>query len=101
MKLASLPLAALLTAAAGTLLAAETEPPVAIGSRRELFVDEALIGSLTNARPQLHDPVPREIAITLDAPWEGTGSGYHADTRDLRRTLGWSIGAWSSRSHGP
>ncbi len=54
-----------------------------IGSRRELFVDDFLIERLTDgARLQLHHPMPREIALVHDAPWEGTGSGYHSVFRD-------------------
>ena len=53
-----------------------------IGSRRELFVDDALIDSLENARRRLHHPRPRDVAITLDAPWEGAGSGYHSVIHD-------------------
>ena len=55
------------------------EQPTAIGSRRELFVDDALIASLDGAARQvLHHPEAKEIALTHDAPWEGTGSGYHS-----------------------
>lgn len=59
-----------------------TAEVIDIGSRRELFVDQTLIDSLTGARRQLHHPVPREIAIEHDAPWEGAGSGYHTVIRD-------------------
>ena len=55
---------------------------IEIGSRRELFVDEYLIGKLVNARRQMHQPVPREMAIVHDAPWEGAGSGYHSVIHD-------------------
>lgn len=64
---------------------AEAAEAVAIGSRRELFVDRALIESLANARQQLHHPIPREVAITHDAPWEGAGSGYHSVFHDGER----------------
>lgn len=58
---------------------ASAEEPLAIGSRRELFVDAALIASLAGgARQVLHHPVAREIVLVHDAPWEGTGSGYHS-----------------------
>ncbi len=54
-----------------------------IGSQRELFVDDFLIERLSDdARLQLHHPTPREIALVHDAPWEGTGSGYHSVFRD-------------------
>jgi hypothetical protein len=56
--------------------------PIDVGSRRELFVDDHLIESLVGARRQLHHPTPREIAIVLDAPWEGAGSGYCSVIRD-------------------
>ncbi|MCB1093194.1 MAG: hypothetical protein KDL87_16765, partial [Verrucomicrobiae bacterium] len=57
--------------------------PTDIGTRRELFVDDALIESVSGgARLVLHHPEPREIALDHDAPWEGTGSGYHSVFRD-------------------
>ncbi|MFN7563163.1 MAG: hypothetical protein ACK5TH_15380, partial [Prosthecobacter sp.] len=57
--------------------------PIDIGSRRELFVDDFLIEKLTGkAEQRLHQPQPKEIAITHDAPWEGSGSGYHSIFKD-------------------
>jgi hypothetical protein len=54
-----------------------------IGSRRELFVDDALVERLTGkAELRLHHPVPQEIAIVHDAPWEGSGCGYHSIFKD-------------------
>lgn len=62
------------------LLVAE---PIDLGSRRELFVDDFLIERLTGkAEQRLHHPQPQEIAITHDAPWEGSGSGYHSLFKD-------------------
>ncbi|MBI1313099.1 hypothetical protein GC176_17555 [bacterium] len=56
---------------------------IEIGSRRELFVDTALIERLDGeARQRLHHPVPCEISLQHDAPWEGTGSGYHSVFQD-------------------
>jgi hypothetical protein len=58
-------------------------PPIEIGSRRELFVDELLIDRLGgDAAVRLHHPEPREIALVHDAPWEGSGSGYHSVFKD-------------------
>ena len=65
----------------GRCMAAD-EKPIAIGSRRELFVDDALIGSLRDARRVLHHPTARELAIVHDSPWEGAGSAYHSVIRD-------------------
>jgi len=60
--------------------------PTQIGDRRELFVDDALIDTLTGeARLQLHHPVPQELSLVHDADWEGSGSGYHSIFRDEDR----------------
>ncbi len=65
------------------LLALPVTAAIEIGSRRELFVDDALIEKISGeARLQLHQPVPREIVLSHDAPWEGTGSGYHSVFQD-------------------
>ncbi|MCB1064831.1 MAG: hypothetical protein KDN20_18165 [Verrucomicrobiae bacterium] len=54
-----------------------------IGDRRELFVEDSLIESISgNASLRLHHPTPREIVIEHDEPWEGTGCGYHSIFRD-------------------
>lgn len=51
--------------------------PTAIGTRRELFIDDALIENLSgDVRRQLHHPQPREVVLRFDQPWEGTGCGY-------------------------
>lgn len=56
---------------------------LAIGSRLELFVDDFLIGKLAgDAALRIHHPVPKEIALVHDAPWEGPGSGYHSVFKD-------------------
>lgn len=59
------------------------EPPIEVGSRRELFVEGSLVDRLGGgAGLRLHRPVPREIAIVHEAPWEGSGSGYHSIFKD-------------------
>ena len=47
----------------------------AIGSRLDLFVDHWLIETMQGVSLTLHQPVPREIALEFDRPWEGS-SGY-------------------------
>ena len=65
--------------------AADTKP-IAIGNRRELFVDDALIDQLKGkAEQRLHSPQPREVVLVHDAPWEGSGSGYHSLFQDGNR----------------
>ena len=62
---------------------ATPEPVTDIGNRRELFVDETLVAGLQGeASLRLHHPVPQEIAIVHDEPWEGAGSSYHSIFKD-------------------
>ena len=61
----------------------ETGAVFDIGSRRELFIDPALIDHMEGgATRRMHAPVPREVSLVHDAPWEGTGSGYHSVFQD-------------------
>ena len=60
----------------------QAAPPVEIGSRRELFVDEHLLERVEHARLTLHRPRPREVAIQFDRPWEGNTSGYATVLQD-------------------
>ena len=63
--------------------AADAAGAIDIGSRRELFVDAALIDRLEGAAHlQLHHPEPKEVVLTHDEPWEGSGSGYHSVFQD-------------------
>ncbi|MDP6357909.1 MAG: hypothetical protein QF473_22535, partial [Planctomycetota bacterium] len=41
-----------------------------ISSRLQLFVDDQLIDRLDGVQHHLHHPVPREVALTIDQPWE-------------------------------
>ena len=58
------------------------QAPVDVGLRRELFVDDALIEKLGGLRRELQHPVPQQIAIEHNSPWEGAGSAYHSLIRD-------------------
>lgn len=50
--------------------------PVDIGTRLEMMVDDHLVARLGGgARQRLNSPVPRDIALRLDAPWEGNAGG--------------------------
>ncbi len=53
-----------------------------IGSQRELMIDDALVEKMEGVELQLQKPVPRELAIEHDAPWEGNTSGYHTVFQD-------------------
>lgn len=68
-----------LTSGSPAARAAEQNETLDIGARRELFVENTLIEQLKGGAAQrLHHPVPREIVLRHDEPWEGTGSGYHS-----------------------
>ena len=56
--------------------------PIALGHRRELLVDDFLIGEMVGAQRVLHHPVARELAVTHDTDWEGNTSGYHTVFQD-------------------
>ena len=48
-----------------------------IGQRRELFVDDALIDRIDGGMQfRLHHPTSKEVAVTVEKPWEGNASGY-------------------------
>lgn len=53
------------------------QEPINIGSRRELFVEDFLIDKRSGLEFRLQAPAPREVVLIHDAPWEGTGCGYH------------------------
>ena len=74
----------LLTAAAGAA-DASTSPVVALGSRRELFLDDFLIAKLDGATFHAHQPEPRDVVIACDAPWEGNTSAYYTLFADGER----------------
>jgi len=55
----------------------------AIGSRLELFVDEALVSRFVgDAGFRLHRPRRREIVLRTDAPWEGNACSYGSVFQD-------------------
>ena len=57
--------------------------PIIIGSRRELFWDDALIEkSRTTAAACLHTPRHEEVVLRHDAPWEGDGCNSHSIIHD-------------------
>lgn len=58
------------------------EKPIDLGDRRELFVDDFLIEKRSDLELRLQAPLPREVVMVHDAPWEGTGCGYHTIFRD-------------------
>lgn len=68
--------AGLLALLSVTAAAAPENEPLAIGSRRELFVDRALVERLEGARLALHPPREEAVAFSFDRPWEGAFCSY-------------------------
>lgn len=56
--------------------------PLDIGSGLQLFVDDALVESMRSVSLRLHQPIPREVCLVLDAPWEGPESAYATVLKD-------------------
>jgi len=59
-----------------------TDEGIDIGTRRELLVDDFLIERMEGAELRLQRPVPGELAIVHDAPWEGNTCCYHTVFQD-------------------
>jgi hypothetical protein len=54
-----------------------------IGSRRELFTDDFLIGNLTGGASQrLHRPEPHDVVLVTGEPWEGNTCAYYSIFQD-------------------
>ncbi|MBQ6619059.1 MAG: hypothetical protein IJH68_02790 [Thermoguttaceae bacterium] len=47
-----------------------------LGADREVFWDDTMIASMSDCQILVHQPVPREVAVTCDKPWEGNNCGY-------------------------
>ena len=77
-RLLCLSLAAICLPAA---IAADAEA-VKLENRRELLVDDFLIGKMEGVTLKMHLPEAQEVAITCDAPWEGNTSGYYSLFQD-------------------
>ncbi len=50
--------------------------PIALENRLEPLVDDYLIDSMQGVSLKLHTPIPRDVAIVFDKPWEGNVSAY-------------------------
>ena len=45
-------------------------------------MDDFLVSSMTGVEQKLHKPVPREVVLVCDRPWEGNTSAYYTLFRD-------------------
>jgi hypothetical protein len=56
---------------------------IKIGAERQLFVDNFLVGNFYGkAELQLHHPIPQEVVLLNNEPWEGTYSNYSSIFKD-------------------
>ncbi len=62
--------------------ATQADEPIAVDSRRELFVDDLLIDGSQDIEQRLHRPIPQDVAIVHDEAWEGNVSYYHTVFQD-------------------
>lgn len=65
--------------------ATDVSPVIELGSNRELFIDQHLIGKLDRVRLQLHQPHDEGVVLKFDQPWEGIHCGYCTIIRDGTR----------------
>jgi len=72
----------MLASVASVPASAQTAPVIDLGNRRELLVDDYLVGEMKNVQLLVHPPVREEIAVTCNAPWEGNGCGYYTVLHD-------------------
>ncbi len=61
------------------------EPPLDLGSKRELFVDRFLIQESHGLKLELKSPVDAGAVMKFDAPWEGRFSAYATMLQDTDR----------------
>ena len=68
---------------AGEKSANQSPGTIQIGSRRELFVDRALIEEIKGeAQLHVHQPEPGEVVLVTDKPWEGNTCAYYTIFQD-------------------
>ena len=66
----------------GPMSAAAADAPIAIGDRRELFIDHHLIDKMNNTRLVLNRPRDEGVVLKFDKPWEGLFCGYCTIIKD-------------------
>ncbi len=57
---------------------------IELGTRRELCIDDYLFERFDGVELRLQKPVPRNVALDHDAPWEGNTCCYHTVFQDDR-----------------
>jgi hypothetical protein len=74
---------AIVAAGAWSTACAAVQEPIRIAGRWELLVDHYLIEQMQgDVELRLHEPVPQEVSMVHDKPWEGNSCGYHTIFQD-------------------
>jgi len=74
---------ALVASGAWNTACAVAQEPIRIAGRWELFVDRYLVEQIQgDVELRLHEPVPQEVVMVHDKPWEGNSCGYHTIFQD-------------------
>ena len=87
-------------------LSAAAQEVFPLGADRELFCDDTMIASMSDCQILVHQPVPQEVAIMCDKPWEGNNCGYwtvlYDDQAKIFRAYAkaWSINNGEVEGHG-
>jgi len=73
---------------------------IEIGKRREFIWDNYLVDERkTTADRRVHEPIRREVSITLDKPWEGDGCDFFCTVYDdIRRVYRMYYNGWEMMS---
>lgn len=67
----------------------QTDRPIAVGSDRQLFLDDFFFARQQNIRLTLHRPQPRNVVVTCDRPWEKDLLHYTSVLREDDRFRMW------------
>ena len=61
------------------------DAPIDIGTQRELMIDDHLIARMNGLELRLNRPIPQEVVLTTDRPWEGNASAQACIFQDEGR----------------
>lgn len=71
------------------ILADDTTGAINITSRRQLFLDDFWFDTSQDIKLALHTPIPREVVLESDRPWEDQGVTYSSVIYDDGRYQMW------------
>jgi len=63
--------------------------PMHIGTNRQLFVDDLLLAEANGVKRKLHSPIPQEVVLPMEQPWEGKTSWASVIIKDGEKFSIW------------